>query len=486
MNAPALNSATTPAPAQPGAIASAASSGQAGNPLAAFDALLAALFPQTAPPPVPAPEVVAGTEDTGSVDAPAAIDLLEPEASLLPGDANAGLPGGPFGGTTIVASSLPAAVETINADDTAWGRNKARGAPAAPALANANPRAGLAETAEPVDETPSGDAPLSAQPGTPQSQNKGGPTAPSMTPANTPAAGQASAPSARPVVAEPPPVDAAAAIVQTASTQEASTDAAAQPPAAASLGSRPEPSPAPTARNARSERAKGVSEAKGASDLRPTEAVDNPVHAKVVPDSAKIAVASVDTDAARNIETEFAAETPDAIQQAETRATAQTLTPAALAGQAVRGSPETVANLAAQIIKKLEGQSTRFDLELNPGGLGKVDVRVDIGAQGQITAAMTFENPQAAADLRARAAELHRLLEQAGFDLSGGLSFDVAGDRGQQQRQAWQEQTDDNSGGFRGQAFRAALDNAGEAADAAVQGALRLRRGVSAGLDLRI
>ena len=52
---------------------------------------------------------------------------------------------------------------------------------------------------------------------------------------------------------------------------------------------------------------------------------------------------------------------------------------------------------------------------------------------------------------------------------------------------AWQDQADQNTGGaFRGQAFRAALDNAGDAADAAVKGALSLRRGVTAGLDMRI
>ena len=96
------------------------------------------------------------------------------------------------------------------------------------------------------------------------------------------------------------------------------------------------------------------------------------------------------------------------------------------------------------------------------------------------------DNPQAAAELRARASELHRMLEQAGFNLSGGLSFDLTGDRGQQQRQAWQDQTENNGHTIRGQAFRDALDTAGDAADAAVQGALRLRRGVSPGLDLRI
>jgi len=61
----------------------------------------------------------------------------------------------------------------------------------------------------------------------------------------------------------------------------------------------------------------------------------------------------------------------------------------------------------------------------------------------------------------------------------------VAQDGGQQQRQAQRDNTETHAA-FRGQAFRAALGTAGDAADAAVQGALRLRRGVNAGLDVRI
>ncbi|HEX7887628.1 MAG TPA: flagellar hook-length control protein FliK, partial [Phenylobacterium sp.] len=207
--------------------------------------------------------------------------------------------------------------------------------------------------------------------------------------------------------------------------------------------------------------------------------------------AAKSASANVDAaEAEANPqEAKAAPESPDGVPQGETRAAAQAATPAsAHVTHAVRGSPETVANLAAQILKKLDGKSTRFDVELDPHGLGKVDVRIEIGAQGRITAGMTFDNPQAAADVKARAAELHRALEQAGFDLSGGLTFDVASDRGQQQQQqnqAWQDQGDAGRA-FQGRAFRAALETAGDAADAANQGALRLRRGVNSGLDLRI
>jgi flagellar hook-length control protein FliK len=151
----------------------------------------------------------------------------------------------------------------------------------------------------------------------------------------------------------------------------------------------------------------------------------------------------------------------------------------------VRGSPQTVANLAAQIAKKLEGRSTRFDVQLDPAGLGRVDVRMEIGASGRMTAAMTFDTPQAASELRARAAELQRHLEQAGFDMSGGLSFDVAGDRGQG-RQAQQNQDNDSGQAFRGRAFQQALATAGDADQSAASGALNLRRSLLSGVDIRI
>ena len=57
--------------------------------------------------------------------------------------------------------------------------------------------------------------------------------------------------------------------------------------------------------------------------------------------------------------------------------TAATTTPAtqmAAAAAVVRGSPQTVANLAAQIVKKLDGRTSQFDVQLDPAGLGQVDV----------------------------------------------------------------------------------------------------------------
>ncbi len=153
---------------------------------------------------------------------------------------------------------------------------------------------------------------------------------------------------------------------------------------------------------------------------------------------------------------------------------------------AVRAGPETVTNLAAHIIRNLEGRATRFDVELHPADLGRVDVRLEIGAHGRLKASMSFENPQAAADMRGRSDELHRALEQAGFDLSGGLSFDVAGDGGRGQNASPQDPST-LPNGARGRAFDAAMALANGLPDSALASALstyQVRR--AAGLDIRI
>ncbi|MDP1988491.1 flagellar hook-length control protein FliK [Phenylobacterium sp.] len=143
----------------------------------------------------------------------------------------------------------------------------------------------------------------------------------------------------------------------------------------------------------------------------------------------------------------------------------------------------TVADLAAQVSRKLQGRNTHFDIQLTPEGLGRVDVRVDIDSQGKLTAAMAFDNPHAAAELRGRAGDLQRALEQAGFDISGGLSFQSPQDgRGGGQfadqapdREAWQ-----------GRAFQNALGVADEAETAAVAARLYQQRRSPTGVDLRI
>lgn len=83
-----------------------------------------------------------------------------------------------------------------------------------------------------------------------------------------------------------------------------------------------------------------------------------------------------------------------------------------------RATIETTAQIAAQITRKLEGRSTRFEMALTPEGLGRVDVSLDIDADGQLAARLAFDNPIAAMDLRGRVDELRRQLEDQGFKLA--------------------------------------------------------------------
>ena len=156
----------------------------------------------------------------------------------------------------------------------------------------------------------------------------------------------------------------------------------------------------------------------------------------------------------------------------------------------VKAAPHTVAHMAEQIIRKVDGQTTRFDIQLDPLGLGQVDVRIEIGADGQLKAAMSFETQSAANELQARSGELKRALEDAGFNLGGGLSFEVSrnpngsGRDLAQQQQQQQAHQDNRSGG--GRAFQAAMDRADTPDEPVRAGEIYLQRRTLSGIDVRI
>lgn len=145
---------------------------------------------------------------------------------------------------------------------------------------------------------------------------------------------------------------------------------------------------------------------------------------------------------------------------------------ASLAG---RLSFDSLAQVSAQIIRRLELRTTRFDMELNPVELGRVDVRLDIDAEGRLAARLAFDNPAAALELRGRVDDLRRELQQAGFQLADdAFSFT---DRG----------GSDRGGEFESEAARRAHARstaAAEQADAASQPVLRTLTRL--GLDVRV
>lgn len=500
-SAPPIAAPANPAVAR-GAVAAqgAPSPGQAaGGALTGFEALIAALFPAVTPATAAtgtAAKDTAGKDAKAGSAAKAADDAATGDSADAANDAQSAIDASQALAASLVAP-LPAATQDAGqsapAGDDKSGAladvlGKAQGKPfTIPRVALADAQtSGEEATAEAATETPA--AATKANVPTPAAKSASA-AAPPAWGLDKPA-GQPAAPALENAAnrQEPAPFKTE----QPAPAAAAATDTSAEPELAA-LAAPPAPAEAQAAKAAdrptKAERAKAAADGGAVDPLKPTEAVDRPVHAKAADGAGKPASAdapSIDDDAkplaAGKSEPETRRSGDDALAP-DTRAASQSSAPTAHAAQVVRGSPETVATLAAQIIKKLEGRSTRFDLELNPAGLGKVDVRLDIGAHGRISATLTCDNPGAAAELKARANDLQRALENAGFDLSGGLTFDVADDGSRRQGQAWRDQAETNSHGPRGQAFQAALATAN---DADPGGALQLRRGLAAGLDMRI
>jgi Meckel syndrome type 1 protein len=152
------------------------------------------------------------------------------------------------------------------------------------------------------------------------------------------------------------------------------------------------------------------------------------------------------------------------------------------------GGTSAAADLAAQMAQKIAAPSTRFDLELNPAGLGKVAVAVEISAAGVMRASLSFEKSQSASLLSGHAAALQQSLAQAGVSLSASdLSFTTAsasafgGASTGGQTDGGSQNADSGARRAGGRAFGAAA--ALEQAEPSSQRAL----GVSAsGLDIRI
>jgi flagellar hook-length control protein FliK len=409
-------------------------------------ALLAGLvIPQAAPPAVQAPKIETAATDAApqtGLPAQAVAVAATPQTPLAnAGTTEVAAKDHSEPATSLFAPQTPSMSPPVSAAATpAPAADAAKPQPTSHAKAPDAPQAATPSQAK-TDAVASQASPPAAAVAVAQAQ------APAQTQVPSPVQAQAADAAAMPAAARAPA--AKDDIAKTAASKGEPADAI---DAAAKPGKSGSPASAPAAAGAVKHQA---------ADATPDDAVISR-EAK-----ADTAAPEADTDTAQ------AAGSSGPAQTAQTHG-AQTAT------AAVRGAPETVAHLAAQIVKKLDGRSTRFDVALDPIGLGHVNVRVEIGAEGRMSAQLAFDNPQAAAELRARANDLHKALEQAGFDLSGGLSFDVASDQGRQNGRGLQQ--DDNGAAFRGRAFQAVL-SANDAADAA---APAYSRRAASGVDVRI
>lgn len=260
-----------------------------------------------------------------------------------------------------------------------------------------------------------------------------------------------SAPSAAPVAAQPvqtaslsegretavvpPPAAAEDAVVQAALERAAPPADAVKTAQAASLLAAPAPLKPLTERSTKSldaaSRSGAVSAAgaqaaaayapadpaKAASPAAaPVQPVDANGQTPGSPSTPVEAAAAAVADAAQPDDAEAGAR-PAPLESPSAAAQAAGPREAALSTLS-RVTIDATAQIAAQILRKLEGRSTRFEMSLTPDDLGRVDVKLDIDAEGRLAARLAFDNPAAAADLRGRVDELRRQLQDAGFHLA--------------------------------------------------------------------
>lgn len=225
--------------------------------------------------------------------------------------------------------------------------------------------------------------------------------------------------------------DVAAAVIAAELSVEADQPAADQQPAAAPAD-KPAPAPSATPQAAPSIRAARHELAQQTSNAATTPAQPETTNVTATP-SAKADATVTQTTAlpvktAETIAASLSSPAPVAAESqaasavpADTQSVQQAVAPDRDLGLSTlsRATVETTAQLAAQIARKLDGRSTRFDMVLTPEDLGRVDVSLEIGKDGQLSARLAFDNPAAAADLKGRADELRRQLQDAGFQVAG-------------------------------------------------------------------
>lgn len=84
-----------------------------------------------------------------------------------------------------------------------------------------------------------------------------------------------------------------------------------------------------------------------------------------------------------------------------------------------------VRSIALHIANKVADGITSFQIRLDPPELGRIDVKMKIAGDGQVTTHLTVDRPETLEALQRDQRGLERTLQNAGLDTDGGLSFDL-------------------------------------------------------------
>ena len=86
----------------------------------------------------------------------------------------------------------------------------------------------------------------------------------------------------------------------------------------------------------------------------------------------------------------------------------------------------SIAGLPIAIASRALAGSNQFDIRLDPPELGRIDVRLDVNSNGQVTSHVTVDRPETLTLLQSQQPQLERALEQAGLKTAdNGLQFSL-------------------------------------------------------------
>ncbi|WP_315721659.1 MULTISPECIES: flagellar hook-length control protein FliK [unclassified Bradyrhizobium] len=102
------------------------------------------------------------------------------------------------------------------------------------------------------------------------------------------------------------------------------------------------------------------------------------------------------------------------------------ITSANLAATAATNAPVPLHGLAVEIAASALNGKSRFEIRLDPAELGRIDVRIDVDRNGQVTSHLRVEKPETLAMLQQTAPQLQQALQDAGLKSNNsGLQFSL-------------------------------------------------------------
>jgi flagellar hook-length control protein FliK len=152
--------------------------------------------------------------------------------------------------------------------------------------------------------------------------------------------------------------------------------------------------------------------------------------------------------------------------------------PAAAASGTAAAATVPIAGLAVAIASRAQAGSSQFDIRLDPPELGRIDVRLGVDRDGQVTSHVTVDRADTLQLLQNQQPQLERALEQAGLKTAdNGLQFTL-------RDQSFAGQNGGNGAGAQPSPAQLVIPDADQPVIQATQ--IYSRAGLGSGVDIRV